>query len=220
MKRLAVIVLVLSTAHADEDARSLRTRGLRAYDVQRYDEAIDAFRHAYEIDPQPDLLYALAQAERMSGDCRRAVDAYRAFLRSNPPSQQAASARKNLGRCEMQLAAAPPPPQPSPAPTAVILVEPAVPPPAPPRRAARDTAGHVMMALGVAGLVSGAALWGVAQGDIDAVNRSTSYDQFVNARAAAAHAEGERIGGIVTVAVGGALVLAAAIHYGVWARGR
>jgi tetratricopeptide (TPR) repeat protein len=222
-------VLFLASLHAAElqpAARALRTRGLHAYDVQDYASAIEAFRAAYQIDAQPELLYALAQAERMSGDCRRAIDAYRAFLRSNPPAAQATSARKNISRCESQLSAvaigSPPPPEPSPAPAIPPPAETTVvaPPPPEPRRAARDTAGHVLMALGLAGLVTGSALWGVAQSQIDAANQAMRYDQFSAARAAASGAEGERIGGIVAVSIGGALTVAAVLRYAIGTRGR
>jgi tetratricopeptide (TPR) repeat protein len=227
---LLIHVLFWSTALADEmkpSARTLENRGLRAYDVQQYDEASDHFRAAYQIDPRPELLYALGQSERMAGHYQRAIEAYRAFLRTNPASAQSGPARKNIVRCEQALAAVSqdraPPPEPSPAPatppqistpplTSPVLVE--------RRRASQDTAGHVMLALGLAGLVTGGALVGVGQSAIDAANSAGQYDRFVMLHDAAGGAEGERIGGFVSLAIGGALVAAAVIHYAVWVKGR
>jgi tetratricopeptide (TPR) repeat protein len=196
-------------------ARALLTKGLRAYEVQRYAEAIESFREGYQLDPRPEFLYALGQAERMSGDCRRAIEAYRAFLRSGPTAVQAGSAEKNIARCESQLAAAPPA-EPSPAPAAVTLV--GAGPPRPQPTWAR-TVGHVLVGFGVATIAAGGALWGIGQSQLDAVDAADRYDRFVAARAAAGNAEGERTAGIVWVAVGGAALVGAVIHYAAWPRG-
>jgi tetratricopeptide (TPR) repeat protein len=79
-------------------------RGLRHYNVQSYGDAIAEFKAAYEIDPRPEFLYALAQAQRMSGDCAAAVVSYQAFLRTAPPARQAAPAQEQLQRCQNALA--------------------------------------------------------------------------------------------------------------------
>ena len=39
------------------------------------EEAIAAFKQGYQIEPDPQFLYALGQAQRMSGDCAHAVEA-------------------------------------------------------------------------------------------------------------------------------------------------
>jgi tetratricopeptide (TPR) repeat protein len=223
---LLIPVLFFSSAFADEmkpSARALETRGLRAYDVQRYDEASGHFRAAYQIDPRPELLYALGQSERMAAHYQRAIEAYRAFLRTNPAPAQAGPARKNIARCEQALAAAqPPPPEPSPAPATpppVIAAPIAAPIVVEKRRASRDTAGHVLLAIGLATMVTGGALVGVGQSAIDSANAAGDYNRFVMLHDAAGDAAAERTGGIITLAVGGALAIAAIIHYAVWVKG-
>src|SRR5581483_9031596 len=196
-------------------AQVLLDRGLRSYAVGKYAEAIESFRAGYQIDPRPDFLYALAQAERMSGDCRGAVAAYRAFLRTSPPEKAAVSARQNLERCEAPLAAEPPSTTSGANTTttngANAMTTAAAPALAPrladaPRRPwYRDPAGDVLGALGLAAVGTGGALWGVGEAGVQSANASTRYDQF----AGGPNAERERTIGIVGVAVGGALLVGA-----------
>jgi tetratricopeptide (TPR) repeat protein len=68
------------------EARALHQRGMRAYDLGSFDEAIDAFRQAYQLAPAPGLLFNLAQAQRGKGEagCADALRSYRAYLRALP----------------------------------------------------------------------------------------------------------------------------------------
>lgn len=200
---LALVVLVgVARAETPSPAAAAREQlelGLREYAVGKWADAIAAFRKGYEIDPRPELLYALAQAERMSGDCASAVATYRAFLRTGPPPVQADPARENLRRCEAQLAAAPPPAIP--------------PPPAPHRRWDRDPAGGALVGTGLALVAGGAVLWGVGESAIESINASTRYDDFAIRTAQYGGAEPERAVGIAGVAVGGALVIAGIVRW-------
>jgi hypothetical protein len=167
-------------------------------------------------------LYALGQAQRMKGDCRAAVASYRAYLRTSPPERAAAPARQNLERCERELAAPPPPTTPPPP----AVVEPATPPPptivvvTPKPRVRDDRAAAVLAGLGGAALVSGAVLWGVGESGARSLADATTYDQFAAHGHEAATFDGERIGGIVAVAVGGALVTVAVARWAWLARHR
>src|SRR5262245_53535121 len=80
-----------ATAAMDARAREHLERGLRLYDAQKYAEAIAEFQAGYEIDAQPEFLYAMGQAERLNGDCRRAIAAFEAFLRTGPSAKREAS---------------------------------------------------------------------------------------------------------------------------------
>jgi tetratricopeptide (TPR) repeat protein len=96
----ALLTVVALTSVAQEHLH----RGLRFYDTQRYDEAIAEFRDGYALDPDPQFLYALGQAERKKGDCPAAVEAYRAYRRQAPAERQARAAEEQIARC---LAASP-----------------------------------------------------------------------------------------------------------------
>jgi tetratricopeptide (TPR) repeat protein len=210
---LALVCACAAPARADAppSAQELLDRGLRSYAVGEYRAAIDSFRAGYRLEARPDFLYALAQAQRMSGDCRSAVAAYRAFLRTAPPDKAQVSARQNLERCEQQLAAAPRPATASPPATAAPA--PLAPPPAEHLRRAwyRDPAGDVLGALGLAVVGIGGALWGVGEAGVQAANQSSRYDQFANGP----QAERERTVGIVGVALGGALLVGAGARW-IW----
>jgi len=192
--------VAIAGAEEKPAAQVLLDRGLRSYAVGKWAEAIEAFRAGYEIEPRPDFLYALAQAERMSGDCRAAAAAYRAFLRTSPAEKAAGSARQNLERCEAQVAAEPATTSAPPVATPAVKIDVA------PRRAwYSDPAGDVLGALGLAIVGTGGALWGVGEAGVQSANAATRYDQF----GGGAGAERERTVGIVGVAVGGALMLGA-----------
>ena len=82
-----------SVAHADsalrpeqipQRARALADKGRAYHDAGDYPHAIVAFKEAYVLAPSPGLLFNLAQAYRLSGDCDNAAWMYRRFLDTNP----------------------------------------------------------------------------------------------------------------------------------------
>jgi tetratricopeptide (TPR) repeat protein len=84
-----------ASADAKERARALHAAGLRHYEARQYGRAIAAYRKAYAIYPAPGILFNLAQAYRLRGDCRRAHRAYRSFLHADSTSAQATLAREH-----------------------------------------------------------------------------------------------------------------------------
>src|SRR5688500_8437696 len=58
--------------------------GLARFEREDYAGAIDAFERGHAIDPRPQFLFALAQAERLRGDCKAALIYYRKFLTTSP----------------------------------------------------------------------------------------------------------------------------------------
>jgi hypothetical protein len=61
-------------------------RGARAYESGRFDEAIASFEHAYALDPEPILLFNIAQAYRRLGNTEQALHHYRRYHDSAPPN--------------------------------------------------------------------------------------------------------------------------------------
>jgi tetratricopeptide (TPR) repeat protein len=135
-----------------ERARLLHEEGLRHYAAGQYGRAISAYRKAYALVPAPGILFNLAQAYRLRGDCRRAYRAYRNFLRVAPSSAEAALAREHsrgLRACAQKAELARDPnavddatPEPAPAPTPAVpaptpqvTAPPVEPAPAPPEAA-------------------------------------------------------------------------------------
>ena len=91
-------------------AKRLFEVGQAHYNLGEYDEAIAAFREAYEISSAPALLYNIAQSHRLKGDCLRALQVYRHFVRLDPNSPHRLSAESHVvnlaAQCENKTAPA------------------------------------------------------------------------------------------------------------------
>ncbi|MBI5479597.1 MAG: hypothetical protein HY906_12105 [Deltaproteobacteria bacterium] len=189
----------------------------RAFELMDYGQAAEALRAAHRVDPQPRFLYALAQAERLRGDCRAAIRAYADFLATSPPDWQARPARQNIARCQRQLAAATPATRP-PSPVATAATShPATAAAAPPRVVRfmprpwyTDLVGNTLGVSGVVFLVTGAIVWAVGKDGIDQARAATGYDGF-ESRVLAGRTK-ERVG-VAFMAAGGALVGAGVVRY-------
>ena len=90
---IAAITALESTAAADpptaEDStsstpESLYTEGQTAYDRTDYATAIARWHAAYELSGEPSLLFDVAQAQRLSGDCSAALETYEHFVAIDP----------------------------------------------------------------------------------------------------------------------------------------
>src|SRR5688572_23436108 len=76
----------------EREARELYERGVKLYDIADYDAAIEDFKASYKISSAPLLLYNVAQAYRLKGDCRQALQFYKNYLRNDPSGPQASKA--------------------------------------------------------------------------------------------------------------------------------
>jgi hypothetical protein len=161
---VVVTIVVLGTsAVASPTAEDLYAEGQAAYDRADYATAIDRWRESYEISGQSGLLFNLAQALRLSGDCPDALATYRKFLATDADltSEQHRLA-EDLAR-ELDVACDEPP-----TPTPTIHVPPIEPPATISERASnpgltaavslddRDHRTRPGRALRVAGLATGA----------------------------------------------------------------
>ena len=95
----------ISTA-GQSDAAEHRERGVEMYKAGDYQAAAVEFSTAYEIEPEPNTLFAWAQSERRAGECREAVRLYRLFLSLEPSAADARAARLGIKRCRSTADAA------------------------------------------------------------------------------------------------------------------
>ncbi len=65
-------------------ARALAQRGRAYHDAGDYGNAIISFKEAYVMAPSPGLLFNLAQAYRLQGNCDDATLMYRRYLATSP----------------------------------------------------------------------------------------------------------------------------------------
>lgn len=107
---LGLLALALASVPAFADsvpnrARDLAERGRAAHDAKDYTTAIVSFTEAYALAPAPGLLFNLAQAYRLRGNCDDAALMYRRFLATNPPDDARLLAEAHLSTVERCLAA-------------------------------------------------------------------------------------------------------------------
>jgi hypothetical protein len=111
-------------------------RGNQLYQQGRFADAIDELKSGYALDPRPDILYALGQAERKRGDCKAAIRYYEQFVDSGVSAQRAQAVKLQIDRCQKELATsapASPPVETSPPPPAPVTPEPPARPTPPPK---------------------------------------------------------------------------------------
>lgn len=209
-----------TTPDAAAQAKAHADAGTRLFDAQQYDKAAEEYQQAYLLDPVPGYLWASGQALRLGGDCVKALRAYRAFLRTNPPDQT--KVNTNIERCEQYLKDHPPPPEPGTtptgpaapvAPTVIVKTVQAPERPMVSRPWTDDVAGHVLVGSGVAVAATGLVLFLGGRKTIQDNNNATSYEQFAGGRPDLDAAHTKQTIGVSAMAVGGSLVLGGVVHY-------
>jgi hypothetical protein len=115
------------------EARELYQAGLQSYRAGNYDDAIAKLEASYQLVPVSGLLYDLAQAHRLKGNCISARAFYRRFLDQVPVGPVEPLARSHLAEMDRCMAASTAPAAPA------ILLGPTVATqhPSPPRRSGR-----------------------------------------------------------------------------------
>lgn len=126
MKRASITLAALlaaQSAYADNalrpekipaKAKELATRGRIYHDAGDYSAAVAAFKEAYVLAPSPGLLFNIAQAYRLAGNCDEASWMYRRFLDTNPTgtnrnlAEQHLSVTEKCGSGGLRMAVIPP----------------------------------------------------------------------------------------------------------------
>jgi len=160
------------TPQQKQDIHVHYQQATRAYDLGKYQEAIDEYQKVYEIDGDPVMLYNIAQAYRLNDQPQEAIHFYRRYLQRSPDArnkddvERKITAQEKLIEDRRKAAAAvtPPPPKPdvTPPPKVVeppsppVVVAPPPPPPLPPPpppappSTTRRVVGWSMIGVGVA----------------------------------------------------------------------
>lgn len=208
----------------DPQAQAAFDAAQKAFAAGDFATASDKLERAYMLEPEPELLYPWAQAERNLDRCASAIDLYQKFIDSDPSERMVEAAKQNIARCEETLAAAQP------------AVEPAVEPepetdtePPPPRvepqvddsrddkPVGRDPAGGVLVGVGAAAAIVGVALVGVANKQAKGTAQAFHNSKYLEMREQATKLNRAGVAMLIT---GGVLVLAGVVRYGLLARKR
>jgi Tetratricopeptide repeat len=151
-----------------QDVRLHYERATRAYDLNKYQEAVDEYQKVYEIDGDPVMLYNIGQAYRLNDQPQESIHFYRRYLQRSPEAKNRDDVNRKIVNLEKLIedrrkaaaAVTPPPPSakvplveqrapPPPAPVVVpVVVQPPPPPPVPPSTAQRGV-GWTMVGLGL-----------------------------------------------------------------------
>jgi hypothetical protein len=108
LRAVPAVAAPASAPAMNAEAQAHFDKGKRYFVAQSYAQAVVEFKAAYLADPQNDTIYALAQAERLAGDCKDAVNAYRQFEAAaagdTDADEQAkvANAQTMIGQCTSQ----------------------------------------------------------------------------------------------------------------------
>jgi len=99
------------SAHAEDDRvasyRAAVVRGQQQFAAGNYATARAEFRAAYDIHPEPVLLFNIASTYRREGERERALEQYREFVRVAPAEHpRRALAEATIGELEEELAQA------------------------------------------------------------------------------------------------------------------
>jgi hypothetical protein len=144
----------------------------RAYDLGKYQEAIDEYQKVYEIDGDPVMLYNIGQAYRLNDQPQESIHFYRRYLQRSPEARNRDDVERKIASQEKLIeerrkaaaAVSPPPPkleppppppkiEPPPPPPPVVVAPPPPPPPPPEPSTARRVIGWTMIGVGVGGAV-------------------------------------------------------------------
>lgn len=118
MKIALVITLIAAlhtTAAAEPTAEDHFNKGQEAYDRGDYSVAIGEWQESFRLSGENALLFNLAQAYRLHGDCENALATYRRFVAADPGSEQkhlAEDLSHELGAKCGEKPKAPEPPEP------------------------------------------------------------------------------------------------------------
>lgn len=201
------------------EARVRFDQGSLLYQEKEYTKALEEFFIGYVIDPQPDFLYTIGQVYRAKGDCGNAIEAYRAYLRTDPPAAKGTKAKANMERCEADPNAGPTDPEPLPRAKGVGAAR-----PCPPGMAGgggdrkvkawyQDWVADSLAVGGVIALGLGGTLWIGGRNELTTAADPGRFPDHASFQAAVESAKSKQTAGIITFAAGGALVSAAVLRW-------
>lgn len=208
---LLLLVLAPGRAPSRVEIREMVERAEAAFGEGQWDAASRGFADAFAVDPDPDYLFARAQAERFAGRCNVAIKLWDQYLTLESSPQAIAEARHNRAYCEPATTTSGEAP-----PSTDAGTQPPDDgggrPPRPTRAWYRDPAGGVLVATGGVSTIIGASVLGLALSrDRKAAGADTEGSYVAEKDAVKA----PHRAGIAVLSVGGALLVAGVVRWAV-----
>jgi hypothetical protein len=209
---------------ADSGPPSHEKRAQVAYALQDWPTTIREFEAAFQDEQKPDFLWGIAQAQRLSGDCKAAINTYKSYRRSEISAEQSAAADSRIQHCEEELqqkaaqaaataepqpARPPLPPSSAAAPATGSAKAPAPERPEPARPFYGDAFGDVLVLTGVA--AAGAGTYFLLAGN--AAMRTAQNASYAGYDSDTHRASREQLVGITTLAGGGLFVACGVVRF-------
>src|SRR5450432_4231358 len=91
------------TPQQKQEMKTLYERATRAYDVGKYNEAIEEYQKAYEIGGDPPMLYNIAQAYRLNDQPGEALRFYRRYLQRAPSARNREDVERKIADLEKSV---------------------------------------------------------------------------------------------------------------------
>ncbi len=148
MKRVILAALLVAAPAAAETVDEHLAKVRVLYDQGDFPRAREELLAAYQVEPRPELLFALGQVELQLGHFQAAIERYEQFIATGPAPDQVALAQQAIGAARARLTEKPPTPPPPPPP----------PPPRPVAQRVWDDTNTTITALGGVTLASGVGL--------------------------------------------------------------
>lgn len=154
------------SAHAQEatapDFDTLLDRGVQHYQARQYEQAIEVFRQAFALRPEPEIVYNIARSYERLARPTEAIAEYERFVAlPGTTSELRTRAHASIRALRAELAAsesAPPEPAVTPTPTPAPVTAPVEPPPPPPEGgSALGPVGWTMFGVGAVSVGVGVA---------------------------------------------------------------
>jgi tetratricopeptide (TPR) repeat protein len=93
----------LAQTRAKQTAETHYEKGMKAYTLGHFPEAIEEFEKAYEMRSEPIFLYNIAQSHRQNNAPQRAIFFYRRYLEADPNVKNRPEIEKRIKDMETQL---------------------------------------------------------------------------------------------------------------------
>jgi hypothetical protein len=205
------LLVLLALAPSRVEIREMVERAEAAYGQGQWDAASRGFADAFAVDPDPDDLFARAQAERFAGRCNVAIKLWDQYLGLESSPQAVAEARHNRAYCEPATTTGVETPadtgaQPSSSERRGVR------PSRPMRAWYRDPAGGVLVATGGVSMVIGASVLGLALSRDRKASGADTEGSYVAEKDAV---RAPHRAGIAVLSVGGALLVAGVVRWAV-----
>lgn len=93
------------SADQKQEMRQHYEKATRAYDIEKYGEAVDEYQKAYEIGGDPAMLYNIAQAYRLNKQLPDALHFYRRYLQRSPNARNREDVDRKINELEQSIEA-------------------------------------------------------------------------------------------------------------------